>query len=362
MIDDHCHLFDLEGGPFDAGAVTLDVRPGPEGDARRRAAAGSRLFVETVTTRLARFLGCAPDDVAAARAEASRRPGYVRRLFDDAGLDALVVDIGGEPRDDAALAPYRAALDRPLWWLARVDPLVDRLVEAGASAAEVVETVERFCADAAAAGCAGFKTILAYRTGLAVDPTVTLADAERSLRDADGPVRRRGKACRDLVVRRVLAVAAELGKPVQVHTGFGDSELRLAESNPLLLEELLRCPEGEAATVVLIHGSFPWLEEQAYLAGTKPNLYAELSLFNLFAPATVADRMLRTLELAPVDRVLVGTDGHGEPETLWYAAHVLHDAWRRAAAALAEAGARPQWLDRARRLVFDDNARALYAG
>jgi predicted TIM-barrel fold metal-dependent hydrolase len=147
---------------------------------------------------------------------------------------------------------------------------------------------------------------------------------------------------------------------VQVHTGLGDSQLRLADSNPLLLEELLRTPEGRAATVVLIHGSYPWLEEQAYLAATKPNVHAELSLFNLFAPVTVADRLLRVVELAPVDRVLVGTDGHGEPETLWFAAHVLHEAWARAAGALRAAGARQGWIDQARELVFDGNARALY--
>ena len=99
--------------------------------------------------------------------------------------------------------------------------------------------------------------------------------------------------------RTVLGTTADLGLPVQVHTGFGDSEIRLADSDPLLLEEVLRTPEGSAATVVLIHGSFPWAEQAAYLATARPNLWVELSLSNLFAPLHTADRLLRILDVAP---------------------------------------------------------------
>lgn len=362
MIDDHCHPFGLRGGPIDVASITLDVEPGDQADQRRRTAAPYRLFVEAFTGRLARYLGVDRDDVVPARAEASGDwPGYARRLLDDAQIDALVLDLGVEAWDDSGVQPYRQLADRPVHWLARVDPLVDRLIGEGNSAAGIVKTVESFCADAAAAGCAGYKTIAAYRTGLDIAPDVTVADADRGLaHDDDLPVRRRGKACRDLVTRRLLGIAAELGKPVQIHTGLGDSEIRLGESNPLLLEELLRTPEGSAATVVLIHGSYPWLEEQAYLAYTKPNVYAEISLFNLFAPATVADRLLRVVELAPTDRVTVGTDGHGEPETLWFAAHVLYEAWSEVASRLRAAGARPAWVDRAHDAIFDANARSLY--
>jgi quercetin dioxygenase-like cupin family protein len=126
-----------------------------------------------------------------------------------------------------------------------------------------------------------------------------------------------------------------------VHTGFGDSEIRLADSDPLLLEEVLRTPEGSAATVVLIHGSFPWAEQAAYLATARPNLWVELSLSNLFAPLHTADRLLRILDVAPRGRVLLGSDGHVLPETQWFACRVLADAWTRVAATLADAGARP---------------------
>jgi predicted TIM-barrel fold metal-dependent hydrolase len=112
--------------------------------------------------------------------------------------------------------------------------------------------------------------------------------------------------------------------------------------------------------VVLIHGSYPWHEEQAYLAATKPNVWADISLFTLFSPSTVSDRLLRILDLAPTDRLLAATDGFHQPELFWFGARVLADAWDQAERRLQSAGARAGWLDRAKRAFFEDNARALY--
>jgi predicted TIM-barrel fold metal-dependent hydrolase len=246
-----------------------------------------------------------------------------------------------------------------VWELARIEPVVDRALAQGAGAAEVVDAVLEHVRASAAAGWVGFKTVIAYRTGLAVDPAATLAEAERSM-DPGVPLRQRGKALRDHLLRVVLGATAELSLPVQVHTGFGDADLRLGRSHPLLLEDLLRTPEGTAASVVLIHGAFPWAEEAAHLASTRPNVWVELSLANLFSPLHTADRLLRVLDLAPRDRVLLGSDGHGAPETHWFGCRNLLDAWSVVAARLAEAGARPGWVAATRRALFDDNATELY--
>ncbi len=189
----------------------------------------------------------------------------------------------------------------------------------------------------------GLKTVLAYRTGLAVDPTVSRDDAFRSL-DVSVPVRRRGKGLRDYLLRRTLAQCADLELPIQVHTGFGDDEIRLAEADPILLDDVLRTPEGAAAKVVLIHGSFPWHEKLAYLTLVRRNVFAEYSLANLFSPATTADRILRLLDLAPADRILFGTDGHGAPESHWFAATVLFSAWEDVRRSLA-GSVRDEWID-----------------
>jgi predicted TIM-barrel fold metal-dependent hydrolase len=363
VIDDHVHPLPLEFTPFDIGELGLDVEPGPAAADRRRRLAPGRLYVHLMQTRLAGLLGVAAEDVAAARDEIAARDwaGWVQRLLDDAGVTGMLVDEALHPEDAARPVDVHEGLTgRRVWKLARLDPLVDRLIGAGATAPEILDAVGTFMTDAAAAGTVGFKTVLAYRTGLAVDPAADLAAAERSLR-SEAPVRRRGKALRDLVFRTALARAADLGLPIQVHTGIGDSEIRLAESDPLLLEEVLRTPPGTAATVVLIHGSFPWHEQAAYLASVRPNLWVELSLSNLFAPLHAADRLLRLLDVAPRGRLLLGSDGHVLPETQWFACRVLGDAWTRAQQVLADAGARPGWVEETRAALFEGNAREVYA-
>jgi hypothetical protein len=361
VIDDHGHPFALEGGRLDLAALALDVNPDEGGDERRARLGPARLWQELLTARLAARLGCAPGDVPAARAEASKDwAPYVRRLFADAGITGLVMDVAYPPDAFDRLETFQDLTGCSVHPLFRTDPLVDRMIGEGAGAAEIVEGVTSAMADAASRGHIGFKTIMAYRTGLSVDPTVSERDAEESLRDRDGPVRRRGKALRDLVITRALATAAELRLPFQIHTGFGDSEIRLAESNPLLLEELLRSPEGSAGRIDLIHGGFPWHEEVAFFAATKANVWVDVSLFNIFSPATVADRLLRLVDLAPVRRLLMGTDGFHEPELYWFAATVLWDAWTVVRGRLREAGAGDAWLDDAEERMFEGNARELY--
>jgi uncharacterized protein len=360
LLDDHAHPFPLGHVPLDLGSLSLSVDDAAAG--RRKEAAGTRLMLELLRGRLARLLDCPPDDVSAAREDAAADwPAYVRRLFADAGIAGMVID-GVWPRiDDVDVSALAAAADIPMWPLLRLETVIDGLLERGADGVSIAQTVADFVERGAAAGAAGLKTVIAYRTGLAVDPTVSADDAFRSVEADTSPVRGRAKPFRDYLLRQVFAQCADLGLPIQIHTGFGDSEIRLATANPVLLDDVLRTPEGEAAKVVLIHGGFPWHEQLAYLTFVRPNLWAEISLANLFSPATTADRLLRLIDLAPVDRVLFGTDGHGAPETHWFAAVVLRDAWAEVASRLSSS-TRPGWLDDAAHRMFHGNAEGLYPG
>ena len=360
MIDHHAHPFALQGGPLDVSTLTLDVIDDDDRDERRRRDGPSRLFHELLTVRLSQRLACDAEELSERRADASRDwEPYARGLFADAGITDLVMDAGYAPGGDDQLAELGRLSGCGIHPILRVDTMVDEMIGRDESAQAIVRAVEDAMRGAVERGAVGFKTILAYRTGLAVDPGATMRQADESLRSED-PVRRRGKALRDVVMRRVLAVAGELGRPLQIHTGMGDSDIRLAEANPLLLEEILRTPEGRSAKVALIHGSWPWNEELAYLAATKPNVWAEISLSNIFSPITTADRLLRMLDVAPATKLLMATDGHLEPELFWFAALVLQDAWREVSQRLSAAGARPGWLGSVERMIFTDNTKALY--
>ena len=363
MIDSHGHPISDAGGRLELSAINVELAGDERAREGRRKSGPSRLSQELLGVRLAEYLGCSVPEVPEARERASQDwPAYVRGLFQAAAIRGLVLDPGWDLNaTTSAAASFEGMIGCPVRPILRLEPLIDRLIGEGAGAGEILAAVEQAMHDAPDSGYHGFKTIIAYRTGLAVDPTADMAMAERSLREtAELPTRRRGKALRDLILRRALGWAAEMELPFQIHTGFGDSEIRLAEANPVLLEELLRTPEGEAATILLIHGSYPWHEELAYLTLAKPNVHAELSMFNLYAVATVADRMERVLELAPTSRVLCGTDGHGHPETFWFGSLLIQEGWARLRDRWAQQGARPSWLDQVGRNIMEANTARLY--
>src|SRR5439155_25772565 len=104
----------------------------------------------------------------------------------------------------------------------------------------------------------------------------------------------------------------------------------------------------------------PWHEELAYLCATRPNVYGDLSLSNIFSPLTTADRFVRLLDLAPAAKLLLGTDGHGPPESFWLAATVLTEAWEAVRQRLLDAGLRAAWVEDVRERLFERNARELY--
>jgi predicted TIM-barrel fold metal-dependent hydrolase len=363
VIDDHAHPFTLEPGPLDVADLTLDFVDPADSDRRRRLRP-THLWYELLTVRLAGYLGCRPDEVVDARAERSADyRSYTTALFADAGITEIVMDPAWPMGRPGLAATYEELSGCRIHLLHRIDPLVDRHLEEGSSFAEIVGDFDAALDQARADGFVGFKTIVAYRTGLSVSATVSEAEARASVgRDADDvPIKRRAKPLRDLLVRRALSFSADTGLPLQIHTGFGDSDIRLSDANPLLLEEVLRTPEGTAAPIVLIHGAFPYHEEVGFLATARPNVHVDFSLFNLFAPARLTDRLLTLLELAPTGKVLAGTDGFSIPEAFWFAATITRDAWSGVARHLLDLGARSAWVQTATSDIFEDNARRLYS-
>ncbi|MGI8723338.1 MAG: amidohydrolase family protein [Geodermatophilaceae bacterium] len=310
--------------------------------------------------QLAQHLECSVVELDEARENAAADwPAYVRGLFADAGITGMLLDPGAERFLTADGAQACASLaDVPMWELLRVDPLVDRLIFEGAGGHEIAQTVEDALNSAATDGAVGAKTVLAYRTGLAVQTDIDMTGAERSLR-SELPARPRGKKLRHFLLRRVPARCCDLKLPLQEHTGFGDSDLRLAEADPLLLDEILRTPEGQRANVVLLHGGFPWHEQAAYLAPTHQGVWVDFSLSNLMSPATTADRLLRLIDLVPTTRLLMDSDGHELPETHWFAVGTLRAAWKVVRERLGHL-ARAEWLDNTENALFDENARELY--
>lgn len=356
MIDHHAHPFDREAGPFDPTRLAIDLTDMADGRPNAPVQPDT-LWRALLVSRLADRLKVDVEDVDAARSsQAEDYPDYVRALFTDAGIDALILDAAWPPGSEQYADQFAALSGCEVRLLWRLDPHVDELLEQGLGAGDIIERVDRQIAAAEGRYC-GFKTVVAYRSGLAVDPAATLESAAASL-ETGGP--QAAKPLRDLLFGRLLEHAAEVDMPVQIHTGFGDSDLRLGRVDPLLLEDVLDTPAGRRAPVVLLHSGFPFQDQAAYLAAARRNVHVDVSLVNVFAPANLGDGLRRVVGLAPVDRVLFGTDAYLLPEVFWFAATVLREAWQQVRASLAGQGMDGGWLDRAEDAMFAGNARRLY--
>jgi hypothetical protein len=176
-----------------------------------------------------------------------------------------------------------------------------------------------------------FKSIVAYRWGLAL-PAAQPARAE-VVRAATSWLRAKDTQLTDPVllawlVHEAARVGAERGLPLQIHTGFGDPDLRLSLSDPDLLTDFLR---GAPCQVVLLH-CYPFHRNAAYLAHVFDNVHVDLGLTIPFVGVRSAAVLAEVLELAPFDSVLFSSDGNVLPE-LHYLGAVL---WRRAVNALTD--------------------------
>jgi predicted TIM-barrel fold metal-dependent hydrolase len=110
--------------------------------------------------------------------------------------------------------------------------------------------------------------------------------------------------------------------PVQVHSGFGDSDLHLWRSDPSYLKPLIE--RFRETTFVFLH-CYPFVREAGWLAHVYGNVYFDLSLTipHVSRPAAALEE---ALELAPVSKLLYASDAARTPELYLLAATWWRDA------------------------------------
>jgi hypothetical protein len=310
------------------------------------------LFYRHALRELADFLGCSADESAVVAARDN--PEFVHRLAQDVRLEAVLVDDGYPREGGASLAEMAEAAGFRVRRVLRLERLAEDLIAEQRDLRRLTDAlVDRL--EAARPSLAAVKSVIAYRSGLAIEPP-TASDAAVALREV-APGRLTSKPLLDYLLGIAADWCAAHGLPLHLHTGFGDRDLDLRLANPLHLRPLLESGRLGASPLVLLHASYPYTREAAYLASVYPNLYVDLSLAS---PVLAGPALTRALEdllgQAPITRLLYGSDAWGIPEWLWLAAR----ATRRA---LADA---LSWLpaseaDWAARRILHDNAAELYA-
>lgn len=327
-----------------------------------------RLFRETslgaryLLSELAGFLDVADDwdAVVAARnavAQADYR-AWTERLFADVAIDALLVDEGGSlPRitldELGSLAPVR------LRRVARCDNFIRDLLPDEDSWPRFFQRYQEALDAAIADGAIAFKSVIAYRTGLDVQP-VTESEARRAFESTRGDVESTQKAFRDFLLCHTMDVARERGLWIHIHAAVGDPDIVYHRANPARLYPLLHSERFRANRVVLVHGGWPWVGEAAAMVAILPNVYLDVSEGTIYGMPNIRQRISEALEACPYAKILYGADG-SLPEALWIVAKRYKAVLGRALEELvAEGFCSRREAYRVARAILGDNAVRLY--
>ena len=333
LVDHHVHpalAAELSHGEFEE-LITESDRPVPPGTTRF----DSQLGV-AVRRWCGPVLGLPASAPAPAYLDRRRELGaaeVARRLLRAAGLAHLLIDTGYLRDGMLGLAAMAEAAGSGVAEVVRLESVAEQAIVAGdGSAAGFAERFRAALWERTTSAC-GVKSIAAYRFGLDLDPrppaAAEVAGAAGGWRrqiDAAGPA---GpiRVTDPVLLRLLLWAGVDRGLPVQIHTGFGDPDVDLRRSDPLLLRGFCELTQERAVPLMLLH-CYPYHRQAGYLAHAYPHVYLDVGLAINHVGARAAAVVAESLELAPFGKVLFSSDAWGPPE-LHYLGALL---WRRATA------------------------------
>ncbi len=202
--------------------------------------------------------------------------------------------------------------------VARVDNFIRDLLVEEDGWATLFRRYQEALAEAIAGGAIAFKSVIAYRTGLDIQP-VSEDEARRNFEAARGEVESAQKPFRDFLLCHTMDVARERDLWIHIHAAVGDPDIVYARANPALLYPLLHSERFRSNQVVLVHGGWPWVGEAAAMVAILPNVYLDVSEGAIYGMPNIRQRIFEALEACPYTKILYGADG-SIPEALWIVA------------------------------------------
>ncbi|MFE9025485.1 amidohydrolase family protein [Streptomyces iakyrus] len=235
-----------------------------------------------------------------------------RRFLHAAGTDVFCVDTGHVPERLTTPGDIAEAAGGTAYEVVRLEGVAEAVCAAGvepdayaqAFGAAALEAVRR-------PGVVAVKSVAAYRTGFGLDPARP-TDAEVTEAARHWLVRG-GRLDDPVLMRHLLWTAVDLGLPLQLHTGFGDHDIRLHRADPALLTDWLHRTAG-TIPVLLLH-CWPYQRQAAYLAAVFERVYLDVGLtLHYVGPARAGAVLAEALEITPFRKLLYSSDAYGVPE------------------------------------------------
>lgn len=281
------------------------------------------LFYRTSLQFLAERLECEADlkTILAARA-AQPEEIWVRDLFSEANISLLLCDYGYGGKEAYDHSEMLALLPCPVWPILRLESLAEECIVRNETFAAMQDNFVAEVSRARANGFVALKTIIAYRSGLAIGPSDVdgaRADFTRLKKEMGRSDRLRlaQKSLVEFLLWQALDQAVTQDLPVQFHTGFGDNDADLLSANPLHLRHVI---ERSGAQIVILHTGWPFFRESAHLSAIYGNVWLDLSLAIPFATSGIPAMLRDMLGMAPFSKIMFATDAFTMAEIYWLAA------------------------------------------
>jgi uncharacterized protein len=239
------------------------------------------------------------------------------RLFlPAAGVSDWLVDTGWSEgvADVDGVAKYSGGRAHEV---VRLEQVAEQAAQASGDYSQAFQEI--LCRHAATA--VATKSVLAYRGGfdgdLSEPSRAQVVDAAARWRDSGGV-----HLTDRVLLRFGLHQALQLGKPLQLHVGFGDRDCDLHKTNPMYLLDFLRhC----ASTPIMLLHCYPYEREAGYLAQAFDNVYLDGGLAINYLGARSTALIGRLVEMAPFGKILYSSDAFG-PADLHFLGAAL---WRK---------------------------------
>ncbi|OLN93094.1 Protein fluG [Colletotrichum chlorophyti] len=342
IIDNHAHpLLDLEAvGRYPLLSIATEAT----GDAIH--ASLTSLAHLRAVKQLAKVLRCEPSWEAVVNAiEAKRIEDYdawVQECLN--GVETVLVDDGLDGENAVYPYSYFSDLTRsPAKRIVRIEKIAAEIINkhlpTDASAArkpqdaagvfeKALKAFDHSIIEAIAdPEVVGFKSVICYRTGLAI-PRKPDAGAARKAFEGIYANHTQGTdtaftrvdhhGLNEYLVHRLACLIRNTDgpskKPIQFHTGLGDNDITLTSASPSHLQHFIR--QYPTVPIVLLHASYPFVREAGYLATVYANVYADIGeIFPFLSRDGQETAVRQILELCPWSKILWSTDGHWFPET-----------------------------------------------
>ncbi|WP_225635535.1 amidohydrolase family protein [Streptomyces solaniscabiei] len=310
LVDHHCHgavVDDLDRAGFEALLTEGETWPGvssfdsPVGLAVRRHCAP-----------LLDLPRHASPDAYLARRSRLGAAEVNRRFLRAAGTGVFCVDTGYAPHRVTTPAGLAGAADAVAYEVVRLEGVAEAVAAGGVEPDAYAEAFRTAAWEAVRRpDVVGVKSVAAYRTGFDLDPA--RPSAEEVTRAARHWLTRGGRLDDPVLVRHLLWTAVDLGRPLQLHTGFGDSDIRLHRADPTRLTDWLHLIAG-TVPVLLLH-CWPYQRQAAYLSAVFERVYLDVGLtLHHVGPARAAAILAEALEITPFRKLLYSSDAYGVAE------------------------------------------------